>query len=126
MKVLAIAALAVGLGVGAVSYASSDDYKHRDEGKHHSPEKMVERMSGKLDLTEEQKEQMLSIMEAQHEKMKATREAMKASRQEMKESMMAVLNEEQKEQFEKMKHREKGKHGEKHYGEKHHGDCDDE
>ncbi|SEJ03064.1 protein of unknown function [Cyclobacterium xiamenense] len=73
-------------------------------------EKMTERMAEKLDLSEEQKEQVhaLHLEEAQKrkaiwEERKGEREAMKAEREAFQEKIAAVLTPEQKETWESMK-----------------------
>ena len=117
MKRLVAVALLASLGFGSLAFASS----HKDSDDHHkgygNPEERVEKMAKKLSLSEEQKADILTIMQAQHAERQKMHEAMQESRQSAHEKISELLDEKQRKKFSKMhdkKHKEK------------HDDCDDD
>lgn len=79
-----------------------------------SPDKVVERLAAKLNLTEDQKQQLLPIITERQQKMKALRSddsmRRRAKRREAKDIMEesdkkinAILNDQQKEQYAQLK-----------------------
>jgi len=116
-------ACAVILGTGAV-WADGDDHGYK-----HDPKSKIERMTKKLDLTQEQQDKILPILQDKHQKMEALHNQMKEVRQKAMSQIEALLNPEQQEKFRKAreermkkmkeykekrgkgKGHEKGKHG---------------
>lgn len=81
-----------------------------EEGHHNDPQKHLDKLSKKLELTEAQRGQVEQIMNDYRGRMEALKGQMEALRNEKHEKINAVLTPEQQEQFQKMKHR-KGPRG---------------
>ena len=80
------------------------------KGKDHDPQKHLDRMTKKLELTEQQRGQVEQIMTDYRGRMDGLRSQMEALRKEKHEKISAVLTPEQKEKFDKMKqHKGKGR-----------------
>ena len=111
MKKLVTVALLASLGLGSLAFASS----HKDSDDHHkgygNPEERVEKMAKKLSLSDEQKAEVLTIMQAQHAERQKMREAMQESMKSSHDKISQVLDEEQRQKFSKMQDK---KHKEKH------------
>ena len=86
-------------------------------GYGHDPKSRLERMTKKLDLTQEQQDKILPILEDKHQKMEALHNQMKEMRQNAMSQIEAQLNPEQQEKFRKA--REERKEKMKEYKEKH-------
>jgi len=86
-------------------------------GYGHDPKSRLERMTKKLDLTKEQQDNILPILEDKHKKMEALHKQMKEMRQNAMAQIEAQLNPEQQEKFRKA--REERKEKMKEYREKH-------
>jgi len=86
-------------------------------GYGHDPKSQLERMTKKLDLTKEQQDNILPILEDKHEKMEALHKQMKEMRQNAMAQIEAQLTPEQQEKFRKA--REERKEKMKEYREKH-------
>jgi Spy/CpxP family protein refolding chaperone len=99
------------LGVGA-AWAGGDGHGYK-----HDPKSKLERMTKKLDLTQEQQGKILPILEDKHQKMEALHNQMKEVRQNAMSQIEAQLNPEQQEKFRKA--REERKKKMKEYKEKH-------
>jgi Spy/CpxP family protein refolding chaperone len=99
------------LGVGA-AWAGGDGHGYK-----HDPKSKLERMTKKLDLTQEQQGKILPILEDKHQKMEALHNQMKEMRQNAMSQIEAQLNPEQQEKFRKA--REERKKKMKEYKEKH-------
>ncbi len=87
-RLLTAAALASTLLI-SVQVLHAEEYKPMQR---HSPEQMVERMAERLNLTEEQKNNIKPILEQEFEKMRALRE-------ERQQKIESFLTEEQKQQL---------------------------
>ena len=99
------------LGVGA-AWAGGGGHGYK-----HDPKSVLERMTEKLDLTQEQQDKILPILEDKHEKMEALHNQMKEMRQNAMSQIEAQLTPEQQEKFRKA--REERKEKMKEYKEKH-------
>lgn len=81
-----------------------------EEGHRKDPQKHLDRLSKKLELTDQQRGQVEQIMNAYRGRMEALKGQMEALQKEKHEKINAVLNPAQQETFKKMKHR-KGPRG---------------
>ena len=111
LLVSSLVSTAMVLGVGA-AWAGGDGHGYK-----HDPKSKLERMTKKLDLTQEQQEKILPILEDKHQKMEALHNQMKEMRQNAMSQIEAQLNPEQQEKFRKA--REERKEKMKEYREKH-------
>ena len=102
---------AVFLGSGTV-WADGDGHGYK-----HDPQSQLEKMTKKLDLTKEQQDNILPILQDKHEKMEALHNQMKEMRQNAMAQIEAQLTPEQQEKFQKS--REERKKKMKEYREKH-------
>ena len=89
----------------------------RGHGHKHAPKAKVERMTKSLNLTQEQQDKILAILQEKHEKLEALHNQMKEVRQGAWAKVEAQLNPEQLEKFRKAKEKRKKKRQE--YKEKH-------
>jgi len=96
-----------------VSWADGD--KHGGYG--HDPKSHVEYLTKKLDLTKEQQEKILPIMEDKHQKMEALHNQMKEIRQQAMGKIEAELTPDQQKKWQEMQKERKEKM--KEYREKH-------
>lgn len=111
LLVSSLVSTAMVLGVGA-AWAGGDGHGYK-----HDPKSKLERMTKKLDLTQEQQDKILPILEDKHQKMEALHNQMKEMRQNAMSQIEAQLNPEQQEKFRKA--REERKEKMKEYREKH-------
>ncbi len=111
LLVSSLVSTAMVLGVGA-AWAGGDGHGYK-----HDPKSKLERMTKKLDLTQEQQGKILPILEDKHQKMEALHNQMKEMRQNAMSQIEAQLNPEQQEKFRKA--REERKKKMKEYKEKH-------
>ena len=102
---------AVFLGTGAV-WADGGGHGYK-----HDPQSQLEKMTKKLELTKEQQEKILPILQGKHEKMEALHKQMKEMRENAMSQIEAQLTPEQQEKFRKA--REERKEKMKEYKEKH-------
>ena len=86
-------------------------------GHKHDPQSKLERMTKKLDLTQEQQNTILPILQDKHQKMEALHSQMKEVRKNARSQVEAQLTPEQLEKFKKA--REERKQKRKEYREKH-------
>ncbi len=86
-------------------------------GHKHDPKSKMERMTKKLDLTQEQQDKILPILQDKHQKMEALHNQMKDVRENATAQVEAQLTPEQKEKFQKSREERKAKM--KEYKEKH-------
>ena len=91
---------------GASAWADGDGHGYR-----HDPKSQLEHLTKKLDLSKEQQDKILPILQDKHEKMKALHNQMKEVRENAMAQVDAQLNPEQKEKLQKAReeHREKMK-----------------
>ena len=75
------------------------------EGHQHDPQKHLDRMTKKLELTDEQRGQVEQIMTDYRGRMEALRSQMEALQKEKHDKISAVLTPAQQETFEKLKQR---------------------
>ena len=80
------------------------------EERHKDPQKHLDKMTKKLELTDAQRGQVEPIMNDYRGRMEALKGQMDALQKEKHEKINAVLTPEQQEKFQKMKHR-KGNRG---------------
>jgi Spy/CpxP family protein refolding chaperone len=99
------------VGAGA-AWADRDGHGYK-----HDPKSKIERMTKKLDLTKEQQDKILPILQDKHQKMEALHNQMKEVRQNAMSQVEAQLTPEQQEEFQKS--REERKKKMKEYKEKH-------
>ena len=99
------------VGAGAAS-AGGGGHGHK-----HDPKSKLEHLTKKLDLTQEQQDKILPILQDKHQKMEALHNQMKDVRQHAMSQVEAELTPEQKETFQKS--REERKKKMKEYKEKH-------
>jgi len=101
-----------------------------DKGSHHGhdPEKKLQKLTKKLELTEEQQAKIKPILEQKHEQLQALHKQMKDVRMNAQAQVEAQLTPEQVEKLKELreKHKQckgkkKGKHGKK-YNKDHHDD----
>ncbi len=104
-------ATALIVGAGA---AWADGNGH---GYKHDPKSKLEHLTKKLDLTQEQQDKILPILQDKHQKMEALHNQMKDVRAQAMGQVEAQLTPEQKEKFQKA--REERKEKMKEYKEKH-------
>jgi Spy/CpxP family protein refolding chaperone len=80
-------------------------------GYKHDPQSRLEHMTKKLDLTQEQQDKILPILQDKHQKMEALHNQMKEVRENAMAQVEAQLNPEQKEKYQKSReeHKEKMK-----------------
>jgi len=102
-------ALIVGAGT---SWADGDGH-----GYTHDPKSKLEHLTKKLDLTQEQQDKILPILQDKHQKMEALHNQMKETREQAMAQVEAQLTPEQKEKFQKS--REERQEKMKEYKEKH-------
>ena len=86
-------------------------------GHKHDPQSKLERMTEKLDLTHEQQDKILPILQNKHEQMEALHNQMKDVRKNAMSQVEAQLTPEQLEKFKKTRKERKAKR--KEYKEKH-------
>lgn len=96
----------------AASWAGGDGHGYK-----HDPQSRLERMTKKFDLTQEQQDKILPILQDKHQKMEALHNQMKEVRQNAMSQIEAQLNPEQLEKYRKA--REERKKKMKEYKEKH-------
>ena len=89
-------------------------------GYKHDPQSRLEGLTKKLDLTQEQQDKILPILQDKHQKMEALHGQMKDMRKNAMSQIEAQLTPEQQEKFQKA--REERKEKMKEYKEKH-GKC---
>ena len=111
LLVSSLVSTAMILGVGA-AWAGGGGHGYK-----HDPQSKLERMTKKLDLTQEQQDKILPILEDKHQKMEALHNQMKDVRKNAMSQIEAQLNPEQQEKFQKA--REERKEKMKKYKEKH-------
>lgn len=99
------------LGTGS-AWAGGGGHGHK-----HDPQSKIERMTKKLDLTQEQQDKILPILQDKHHKMEALHNQMKDVREKAMSQVEAQLTPEQLEKFKKA--REERKMRRKEYKEKH-------
>jgi Spy/CpxP family protein refolding chaperone len=111
MLVSGLLSTALVLSAGA-AWAGGDGHGYK-----HDPKSKLERMTKKLDLTQEQQDKILPILQDKHQKMEALHNQMKEVRQNAMSQIEAQLTPEQQEKFQKS--REERKKKMKEYREKH-------
>ena len=105
--------LSGGLVLGTTAaWADGDGHGYK-----HDPQSQLEKMTKKLDLTKEQQDNILPILQDKHQKMEALHNQMKEMRQNAMSQIEAQLTPEQQEKFQKS--REERKKKMKEYREKH-------
>ena len=105
--------LSGGLVLGTTAaWADGDGHGYK-----HDPQSQLEKMTKKLDLTKEQQDKILPILQDKHQKMEALHNQMKEMRQNAMSQIEAQLTPEQQEKFQKS--REERKKKMKEYREKH-------
>ncbi|GJL52025.1 periplasmic heavy metal sensor [Candidatus Nitrospira salsa] len=94
-----------------------------DKGKHHGhdPEKKLQKLTKKLELTEEQQAKVKPILEQKHQQLQALHKQMKEIRMNARAQIEAELTPEQvgklkelRDKHKQCKEGKKGKHGKKH------------
>ena len=103
LLVSSLVSTAMVLGVGA-AWAGGGGHGYK-----HNPKSKLERMTKKLDLTQEQQDKILPILEDKHQKMEALHNQMKEVRQNAMSQIEAQLNPEQQEKFRKAREERKEK-----------------
>ena len=73
------------------------------KGKEHDPQKHLDSLTKKLELTDQQRSQVEQITNDYRSRMESLRSQMDALHKEKREKISAVLTPEQREKFEKMK-----------------------
>jgi len=101
---------------GASAWADGDGH-----GYGHDPKSMLEKLTEKLSLTQEQQDKILPIIEEKHQKMEALHQQMKDMRKQAMAKIEAELTPEQQVKWKEMQEERQEKM--KEYKEKH-GDCD--
>ena len=96
----------------AAAWAGGDGHGYK-----HDPKSKIERMTKKLDLTQEQQDKILPILQDKHQKMEALHNQMKEVRDNAMAQVEAQLTPEQQEKYRKAKEERKKKM--KEYKEKH-------
>ena len=104
------------LGAGA-AWADGDGH-----GYGHDPKSHLEKLTKKLDLTKEQQDKILPIIEEKHQKMEGLHEQMKEMRKQAMAKIEAELTPEQQAKWKEMQEEREEKM--KEYKEKHGKDCD--
>jgi Spy/CpxP family protein refolding chaperone len=97
---------------GGVAWAGGDGHEQK-----HDPQSHLDRLTKKLDLTQEQQDKILPILQDKHKKMDSLRLQMKALRNEAMAQVEVQLTPEQQEKFQEA--REKRKEKMKEYRKKH-------
>lgn len=97
---------------GAAAWADGDGH-----GYGHDPKSHLEKLTKKLDLTKEQQDKILPIIEEKHQKMEALHQQMKEMRQEAMGKIQAELTPEQQAKWKEMQEERQEKMEE--YKEKH-------
>ncbi len=82
---------------GASAWADGDDH-----GYGHDPKSHLEKLTKKLDLTKEQQDKILPIIEEKHQRMEALHEQMKEIRQQAMGKIEAELTPEQQKKWKEM------------------------
>ena len=103
MLVLGMLSTALVFSAGA-AWAGGDGHGYK-----HDPKSKIERMTKKLDLTQEQQDKILPILQDKHQKMEALHNQMKEVRQNAMSQVEAQLTSEQQEKFRKAKEERKKK-----------------
>ena len=112
-RLIVASLLSGGLVLGTTAaWADGDGHGYK-----HDPQSQLEKMTKKLDLTKEQQDNILPILQDKHEKMEALHNQMKEMRQNAMAQIEAQLTPEQQEKFQKS--REERKKKMKEYREKH-------
>jgi Spy/CpxP family protein refolding chaperone len=112
-RMLTLFTLTIALSMfGATTWADDDD-----RGYGHDPKSHLERLTKKLDLTKEQQDKILPIIEEKHQRMQGLHEQMKEIRQQAMGKIEAELTPEQQEKWKKMQEERQEKM--KEYQEKH-------
>jgi periplasmic protein CpxP/Spy len=102
---------------GAAAWADGDGH-----GYGHDPKAHLEKLTKKLDLTKEQQDKILPIIEEKHQKMEGLHQQMKEMRKEAMGKIEAELTPEQQTKWTEMQEEREAKM--KEYKEKHGKDCD--
>lgn len=96
---------AVMLGLfGSTAWADEDEHKYG-----HDPKSFLEHLTKKLDLTQEQQNRILPIIEEKHKNLEALHNQMREMRQNAMSQIEAQLTPEQKDQWKKMQEERKEK-----------------
>ena len=82
---------------GASAWADGDDH-----GYGHDPKSHLEKLTKKLDLTKEQQDKILPIIEEKHQRMEALHEQMKEIRQQAMGKIESELTPEQQKKWKEM------------------------
>lgn len=93
-KLVQVVGLGIALTFGGNALADDYDRGHgysHEYGKGFKGERMMKRMFSRLDLTDEQKEQIHAIRDEAHEQMDAMREASDFDRDAFKAQMKAIM-----------------------------------
>ncbi len=114
-------------GMG-IAWADGDGHGYK-----HDPQSKLEKLTKKLDLTKEQQDKILPILQEKHQKMEALHNQMKEAREQAMAQIEAQLTPEQQEKFRKAKEERmekmkeyKNKHGKgKGHGKRKHGKGED-
>lgn len=102
---------------GAAAWADGDGH-----GYGHDPKSHLEKLTKKLDLTKEQQDKILPIIEEKHQKMEGLHQQMKEMRKQAMAKIEAELTPEQQAKWKEMQEEREEKM--KEYKEKHGKDCD--
>jgi Spy/CpxP family protein refolding chaperone len=116
-------------GMIALAVASPALAQEHGVRRGHDPEKRIEMLQEKLDLTEEQVAQVRAIFSEQGEKLRALkesedREGFRALHEETHSRLVALLDEAQRQKLEELRERHE-EHRREHGGEGHPGRHDD-
>ncbi|MFC1511403.1 hypothetical protein ACFL5U_03350 [Candidatus Margulisiibacteriota bacterium] len=104
LSLLLVTVMLVGLASGALGWGWG-----KDKEKKFDPEKKIEKLAKKLDLTEEQKAKILASQQAVEKDIEALFAKVKALRQKQQEELEKILTPEQLEKYQGMKKEWKGK-----------------
>ncbi|MBA3967505.1 MAG: periplasmic heavy metal sensor [Nitrospirales bacterium] len=116
-RLLGVFMLTVALSLsGAAAWADGDGH-----GYGHDPKPHLEKLTKKLDLTKEQQDKILPIIEEKHQKMEGLHQQMTDMRKQAMAKIEAELTPEQQTKWKEMQEEREEKM--KEYKEKH-GDCD--
>lgn len=91
--------------ISAVSLSALAGY---GSGRHHqlpSADRVVNRLTDRLDLRDDQVAQIRTIVETKHAAIKESHQQTKALREEMRDEITAVLDSEQQQKFEALKNK---------------------
>ncbi|MGP0591900.1 hypothetical protein ACTRXD_05065 [Nitrospira sp. T9] len=102
---------------GAAAWADGDGH-----GYSHDPKSKLEKLTKKLDLTKEQQDKILPILEEKHQKMEGLHQQMKDMRHQAMGKIEAELTPEQQAKWKEMQEEREAKM--KEYKKKHGKDCD--